>query len=235
MVTPVASLAPMHDEPFLGSAAMASGRLTRHRLRTSYRRLYRDVYLPAEVELTAAARARAAWLSLGDRVTLAGGSAAALHGTKWLDAESPAEVIRSDRNHQSGIVVHDYELRADETMHIRGMQVTTPARTAFDIGRTRPAQLAIPMLDALLRATATNASRRPGSGRRPTGRPWRATADLTSGPRRRRRRIAAGNPVASDPGQRGLPRPTACSTGSTQGNDRGTSSASPCWKSLAGW
>ena len=170
MVTPVASLAPMHDEPFLGSAAMASGRLTRHRLRTSYRRLYRDVYLPAEVELTAAARARAAWLSLGDRVTLAGGSAAALHGTKWLDAESPAEVIRSDRNHQSGIVVHDYELRADETMHIRGMQVTTPARTAFDVGRTRPAQLAIPMLDALLRATATTpadvlavAAARPGA------------------------------------------------------------------------
>ena len=146
MIPPVASLAPMYDEPFLGSAAMASGRLTRHRLRTSYRRLYRDVYLPAEVELTAAARARAAWLSLGDRVTLAAVSAAALHGTKWLDADSPAEVIRSDRNHQSGIVVHDYELRADETMHIRGMQVTTPARTAFDIGRTRPAQLAVPML-----------------------------------------------------------------------------------------
>lgn len=160
----------MYDEPFLGSAAMASGRLTRHQLRTGFRRLYRDVYLPADVELTAAARARAAWLSLGDRITLAGVSAAALHGTKWLDADSPAEVIRSDRNHQSGIIVHDYELRADETTLVRGTRVTTPARTAFDIGRTRPARLAIPMLDALLRATATTpadvltvAASRPGA------------------------------------------------------------------------
>lgn len=157
----------MYDEPFLGSAAMARGRLTRHQLRTGFRRLYRDVYLSPDVQLTAAARARAAWLSLGDSVTLAGVSAAAMHG---LDAVSPAEVIRSDRNHQSGIVVHAYELRADETTHIRGMRVTTPARTAFDIGRTRPAPLAIPMLDALLRATATTptdvlaiAAARPGA------------------------------------------------------------------------
>jgi len=145
----------MYGEPFLGSAATAAGRLTRHRLRTRYRRLYRDVYVAADLELTAAARARAAWLSLGDRITLARVSAAALHGTTWLDAKSPAEVVRSDRNHQSGIVVLDYALRADETTRIRDMWVTTPARTAFDIGRTRPARLAIPMLDALLRATST--------------------------------------------------------------------------------
>jgi hypothetical protein len=50
------------------------------------------------------------------------------------------------------------------------MSVTTPARTAFDIGRTRPARLAIPMLDALLGATSTTpadvlrvAAARPGA------------------------------------------------------------------------
>jgi very-short-patch-repair endonuclease len=143
----------MTSEPFLGSAAIADGRLTRHQLRTRYRQLYRDVYLAPGVELTAAARARAAWLSVGSGATLAGVSAAAVHGTKWLDAEQPAEIIRSNRSHQRGIVVRSYDLLADEVMHIRGMRLTTPARTAFDIGRTRPAEVAIPALDALLGAT----------------------------------------------------------------------------------
>jgi len=143
----------MHPEPFLGSAEMAAGRLTRHRLRTRYRRLYRDVYLAADVELTAASRARAAWLSLGDGITMAGVSAAALHGTKWLDPRLPAEVVRCDRNRQPGIVVHTYDLRADEVVRVRGISVTTPARTAYDLGRTRPAAIAVPLLDALLNAT----------------------------------------------------------------------------------
>lgn len=143
----------MTTEPFLGSAAMAEGRLTLHRLRTRYRQLYRDVYLPPDVELTAAMRATGAWLSLGDGITLAGTSAAALYGTKWLDPCQPAEVIRRDRHQQAGIVVHTHRLGGDEVTRLRGMRVTTPARTAFDLGRTRPAEVAIPMLDALLRAT----------------------------------------------------------------------------------
>jgi very-short-patch-repair endonuclease len=145
----------MSSEPFLGSEAMAGGRLTRHQLRTRYRRLYRDVYLAPGVELTAASRARAAWLSMGDTTTLAGLSAAAVLGTKWLDAGQPAEVIKADRGHQPGIVVRSYDLHAAEIMHVRGMRVTTPARTAFDIGRTRPTEDVIPILDALLRATDT--------------------------------------------------------------------------------
>ncbi|MCV7424168.1 DUF559 domain-containing protein [Mycobacterium yunnanensis] len=143
----------MHGEPFLGSAEMAAGRLTRHRLRTHFRRLYKDVYVAPDVELTAAVRARAAWLSLGDGVTLAGVSAAALHGTKWLDARLPAEVVRSDRNRQGGIIVHSYDLRADEVVRVSGISATTPARTAFDLGRRLPATTAIPLLDALLNAT----------------------------------------------------------------------------------
>jgi very-short-patch-repair endonuclease len=143
----------MSSEPFLGSEAIASGRLTRHHLRTRYRRLYRDVYLNPGVELTAASRARGAWLSMGDGATLAGMSAAAVLGTKWLDACRPAEVIRGDRSHQSGIVIRSYDVSADEVMQVRGMRVTTPARTAFDIGRTRSDEDTIAVLDALLRAT----------------------------------------------------------------------------------
>jgi uncharacterized protein DUF559 len=141
----------MDDLPFVGSEALRRGDVTRNDLRTRYRAVYRDVYLPKDADVTAAAKARAAWLSTG--ATLAGVSAAAVWGTRWLDAGAPAEIIRADRHSQPDIVVHTYDLAADEVCPVRGMRVTTPARTAFDIGRRGPADQAIPILDALLNAT----------------------------------------------------------------------------------
>ena len=140
-------------EPFLGSVAMACGRLTRHQLRTRYRTLYRDVYVARDVHVDPAIRAMAAWLSMGEGTTLAGVSAAAVFGTKWLSSAEPAEVIRANRHHQAGVVVHTYDLADDEVCEVRGIRLTTPARTAFDIGRIRQAHKAIPVIDALLSAT----------------------------------------------------------------------------------
>ncbi len=137
--------------PFLGSAALRRGALTRSELRTRYRAVFRDVYLHTDAELTAAVKARAAWLATG--ATLAGLSAAAVYGTKWLDATAPAEIVRADRHCQRGILVHSYRLAEDEVRPFRGMRVTTPARTAFDIGRGPPVAKAVPILDALLNAT----------------------------------------------------------------------------------
>lgn len=127
--------------------------LTDYQLRTRYRAVYRDVYVANDEKLTAADRARAAWLWAGGDGVLTGISAAAVLGTKWLDDDRPAELIRINRHSPPGIVVRSYDLAADETCRRRGMQVTTPARTAFDIGRTVPARQAIPILDALVRAT----------------------------------------------------------------------------------
>jgi hypothetical protein len=104
------------------------------------------------VAVTHAIKANAAWLSTG--ATLAGVSAAAVLGTKWLKVSEPVEIIRADRHSQRGMVVHTYELASDEVCHVGGMRVTTPARTAFDIGRRRPVDEAVPILDALLNATA---------------------------------------------------------------------------------
>lgn len=140
-------------EPFLGSVAVASGHLTRHQLRTRYRALYRDVYVARDVHVNPEMRAMAAWLSMGEGTTLAGVSAAAAFGTKWLSPAEPAEVIRVNRHHQPGVVVHTFDLAADEVCDVRGMRLTTPARTAFDIGRIRRADSAIPIIDALLGAT----------------------------------------------------------------------------------
>ncbi|BDX31289.1 hypothetical protein TUM20985_18360 [Mycobacterium antarcticum] len=140
-------------EPFSGSAAMACGQLTRHQLRTNYRTLYRDVYVKREDVVDAAMRAIAARLSMGEGTTLAGVSAAAVYGTKWLSPAAPAEVIRVNRRHQPGVVVHTFDLTDDEVCDVRGIRLTTPARTAFDIGRSRPPDNAIPIIDALLGAT----------------------------------------------------------------------------------
>ena len=141
----------MDEIPFLGSQALTHGVVTRSELRTRYRAVFRDVYVPKDAELTARAKARAAWLSTG--ATLAGMSAAAVLGTKWLDAAAPAEIVRTDRHGQRSILVRSYELPDEEVCTVAGMRVTTAARTAFDIGRGLPVAKAVPVLDALLNAT----------------------------------------------------------------------------------
>lgn len=137
--------------PFLGSQALKQGAVTRSELRTRYRAVFRDVYIHRGAELTAAAKARAAWLSTG--ATLAGLSAAAVLGTKWLDPAAPAEIVRADRHGQRGLVAHAYDLADGEIRMAWGMRVTSAARTAFDIGRALPIPTAVPILDALLNAT----------------------------------------------------------------------------------
>jgi very-short-patch-repair endonuclease len=138
-------------EPFLGSQALKLGAVTRSQLRTRYRPVFRDVYIARDTELTASTKARAAWLSTG--ATLAGLSAAAVLGTKWLDGAAPAEIVRADRHGQPGIVVRSYLLAGGEVCTVGGMRVTTAARTAFDLGRSLPVARAVPILDALLNAT----------------------------------------------------------------------------------
>jgi hypothetical protein len=141
----------MTEWPFLGSAALRRGDVTRNDLRTRYRAVYRNAYVPTDAVVDATVRARAAWLSTG--ATLAGMSAAAVWGTKWLDHTAPAEIIRADRHSQRGIVAHTYTLSSSEVDIANGMRLTTPARTAFDIGRGRSTETALPILDALFRAT----------------------------------------------------------------------------------
>lgn len=141
------------DEPFRGSAALRAGTLTEHRLRNHYRAVFRDIYVANDTVLTAELKARAAWLASGSSAVLAGVSAAAVHRAEGLDPDLPAVVVRNDRRRPSGLVVHSYDLAAEEVCTVRGMSVTTPARTAFDLGRLLPAPKAVPILDALIRST----------------------------------------------------------------------------------
>jgi very-short-patch-repair endonuclease len=141
------------DWPFVGTEALADGRLSRHALRSRYRPLYRNVYVPIGHELTAASRGVAAWLWSGREAALAGLSAAALHGVRWIDPDLPAEVYRRNGKPVDGIVIHRDELRDDEICTVRGIPATTPARTALDLGRRKGLTSALIRVDALANGT----------------------------------------------------------------------------------
>ena len=79
--------------PFIGREALDAGRLTRHELRSRFVAVYPGVYFAADAQLTARDRAKAAWLWSKRRGILAGRSAAAMHGTKWIDPWLPAEML----------------------------------------------------------------------------------------------------------------------------------------------
>jgi hypothetical protein len=140
-------------EPFIGSAALAAGALTRHALRTQCVAIHRDVYIAKSTDLTAATRAKAAWLRSRGHGIVAGFSASALHGAKWIDANRPATVIDTNRRRTSGITVWAVAIDDDEIQLIDGMRVTTPARTAVDLACRYPVDTAVAAIDALARAT----------------------------------------------------------------------------------
>ncbi|HZN82092.1 MAG TPA: hypothetical protein VFC01_20765 [Mycobacterium sp.] len=139
--------------PFIGSEGLAAGVVNRYQLGTRYDAVYRDVYVPKGQALTAADRAVAAWLWSRRRATAAGLSAAALHGTLWLDAKLPAELNQRQRHKTDGIVLHSDKLADDEVCIANGVAATTPARTAYDLGRRRGLTTAVIRLDALMQAT----------------------------------------------------------------------------------
>ncbi|MEE6166964.1 MULTISPECIES: hypothetical protein [unclassified Mycolicibacterium] len=138
--------------PFVGSEALAAGSLNRYQLSTRCHMLHRDVYVPRGAELKPVDKAVAAWLWSGRRGIVAGLSAAALHGSKWISAELPAELNHSSRHKTNGIVLHSDRLADDEVCTVRGIRTTTPARTAFDLGRRRGLETAVIRVDALLQA-----------------------------------------------------------------------------------
>ncbi len=143
----------MQPRIFVATEALASGDLTRRDLMRSYAKVHRNVYTRAGVELTALDRAYAAWLWSGRRATLVGHSAAALLGSKWIPADLPAEVAHTRRGVPNGIAIRSRRIRDDELCTVDGIQCTTGARTAFDLGRLLSKDLAVIRIDALLNAT----------------------------------------------------------------------------------
>jgi hypothetical protein len=141
------------DGPFIGSEAVKAGQLRKYLLYSQFHCMHPDVYVAADVELTPALRARAAWLWSRRRAIVAGGSASALHGAKWIDSRAPAELLFSYRRPPRGIRTWSDSVEDDEVQTIAGMPVTTPVRTALDIACRYPFDKAVAAIDALARAT----------------------------------------------------------------------------------
>lgn len=140
-------------QPFIGSDAIASGQVRKHHLRTRYTAVFPDIYVPKGAELTLRDRATAAWLWSHREGIIMGLTAAGLHGSKWLDDDLPVELMWPNARPPKGIRTQCIRLHPQESMSLFGLRVTTPLRTAFDIGRRRPLQSTVARMDALLRAT----------------------------------------------------------------------------------
>jgi very-short-patch-repair endonuclease len=138
-------------EPFRGSAAVAAGLVTPKTLRgPRYRRLFHDIYVAVGVEVDLALRSRAAYLLVADRGALCGFSAAELLRASCGPEDAPAEVVIPARmRSRVGLLVREERMRPDELWRAEGVSVTSPLRTAYDLGRRSPLVEAVVAVDAL--------------------------------------------------------------------------------------
>ena len=140
-------------EVFIGTERLVSGGLTRSQLRWNYASIFPGVYVPRPAVIDLRSRIAGAWLWSGRYGIIAGRAAASLHGAEWIDADTPIELIGGRDRSPKGIVIRNERIDADEVVEIGGMLVTSPARTALDLGRHLQRDEAVRHLDALARAS----------------------------------------------------------------------------------
>ena len=140
-------------EMFIGSEAVANGVVSRYELQRWYRPMYPNVHAPKRRELTLRDRTVGAWLWSRREAVVTGVAASALHGARWVDSDTAIELIWNCTRPPRGILARDERIAEDEITCVAGIPVTTPARTAFDLGRHLPRDAAIARLDALMYAT----------------------------------------------------------------------------------
>jgi very-short-patch-repair endonuclease len=137
---------------FLGSEALATGRVNRYQLSRKCQRVFPDVYAVLG-PLTLQDRTVGAWLWSGRRATITGKAAAALHGSRWVDSDVPVELNFGNNRSPRGIISGRETLPAAEITSRGGLPVTSVPRTAFDLARRGTLRRAIADLDALGNAT----------------------------------------------------------------------------------
>jgi hypothetical protein len=137
----------------IGSEALAAGMLTRHELRTYYRRLHPDVYALKRADLVLEDRIAAAWLWSRRRGIVCGVAASALHGAKWVDTDVPIELIFPSHRPTAGVITRNIAVPDEEVMIRGSMKLTTVERTAFDLALSGRVGQAVARLDALASAT----------------------------------------------------------------------------------
>lgn len=203
----------MLDDVFRGSEAVALGLVTWDRLcGPRFRRLFPDVYLPAERGCDLSVRSRAAYQLVGTRGgVLAGYSAARLLGADCAPREASAEVLMPRRYRpRPGLVIRYGRVRDEDVAWAAGCRVTSASRTAWDLARRLALVEAVVAVDSL-------AHRREFEPADLLAR--RAAEPGARGCRRLDRIVALADPRAESPGETrlrlllivrgGLPAPSA--------------------------
>ncbi len=120
----------------------------------------RGAHSCAGLDVTHAQRIRAARAVLPADAVLGGLSALWAWGVEVASDDELVEVVlppaRRVRN-RAQVRVHGAVLRAQESVQSVWGPMTTPARTAFDLGRRGPLRQSVPLLDALARTTGVTA------------------------------------------------------------------------------
>jgi very-short-patch-repair endonuclease len=142
--------------PFRASVAIADGLLTRRMLRgPSWRRLLPDVYVHTSAELDHRAWCDAVALLLPPGAAIGGLSAAYLWGVDLLPRDAPVAIVipravQSRLRTQPRVSVLRSTLSPADLTQFAALPVTTPLRTAFDVGRRSRRTDAVVAIDALL-------------------------------------------------------------------------------------
>lgn len=151
------------DAPFTTTDALALGfrqdELTAAERERRLRRLMTGVYLRSDVPVTTEVRAQAAALATSPHVVMCDRTAAWILGVDVfryaeLDLEPQLEtyVLRGHRAvNRAECYGGTRDLEARDWMLIGGVRVTTPVRTALDLGCKLPRREALAAMDALMR------------------------------------------------------------------------------------
>jgi hypothetical protein len=142
----------LRTQPFRGSTAISDGLLTGPMLRSpAWQRLLHDVYVHRDVPMNHRTWCRAAALILPPGAAIGGLSAAHLWGLEIRETRVSLVLprTRSVRPHPN-LVTHRTTLTPADLTIKEGIPVTTPERTAFDLGRRLNRADALALLDAML-------------------------------------------------------------------------------------
>lgn len=175
-------------EPFTFASALAAG-INRHMLRGLVSqglvtRAISGVYIPAHLDDTPELRARALRLVVPDDCVVVDRHAGWLLGAPMVLAPGEHLALRPlslyrpagrGRLRNSLTSSGERNLVASDVTEVAGIQVTTPLRTALDLGRVRHASEAITGIDAMLRRGGFTRAEMLDSVRRFRGMRWVTT------------------------------------------------------------
>ena len=150
---------------FRGSEARKAGLITAGQLRgPSVRRLFQDVYAPAQVVVTHELRCRGAALIAPEEAVLTGRSAATVLGVELAQPLDPVEFVVPEKfrfGPIDGIHIRRTEVVKKESRPWSGVRIAKPARVALDLllrlsprkrGWVRRLRIGVPDLDVFLRS-----------------------------------------------------------------------------------